>query len=221
MDRREDGCCLVYATVVVGHLEDAFPDGADEGEGRVQHDGTLRGSLNILVGVIDGDGSDAGAQSAADTAYDEGHSSQEEEQIHSGEGQPSPVCTEIFLLGQRHDIELACQPYQCHGQQYQVPVAEEFREEDASEVSFCGEFLEDACRRPAEGIGEIDGVAEVDDECDAVDDDEESFAEAVIGGRLLAIPGEQHEYEPQHVGIEDGGAVEHISSLCHGQESCR
>ena len=69
VDGREDAGCLVDGGVIVGNIKDAFADGAQKGERRVEHHSALGGSVDVLVGVVDGDGAYSVSQSAT-TASD-------------------------------------------------------------------------------------------------------------------------------------------------------
>ena len=68
MEGTVDGVETVVGEVLrVG--EGGLAHGAQQGEGSVEHDGCLVGTVDILVGVADGDGTDGRGGTAAHTYH--------------------------------------------------------------------------------------------------------------------------------------------------------
>ena len=73
MDRRIEGIHLGIGHVVWMY-EGFLTDGTDEGKGGVKHDSGLGGTVDVLVGVAEGDGTDSFGKASthsADGKWDE------------------------------------------------------------------------------------------------------------------------------------------------------
>ena len=72
VDGGVDGLHLLFILIIVGHGEDGLADGAVEGEGGVEHEGGLYGTVYILVGIGDGDGAHGSGEATTDACHHEG-----------------------------------------------------------------------------------------------------------------------------------------------------
>ena len=212
VDGRKHLCSLVGTVVPIGHREHALADGADEGKRRVQHHGALCRTVHILVGIVDGDGSNAVAQSAATAADAQRHGHDECHQHHAGIDPLLAALAEVFLQDARGGIELPQSPHHHDEQHHQIPVAEQFGQEDAAQVALVAELAEDTRRGAPQRVGEVGRVAQVDEQCQRVDHHKHPLAQAVVGWCLLQVEGEEHQHDVERVGIDDGRRVEHQSS---------
>ena len=68
VDGRVDAGCFFDAGIIVRNVEHALADGAKKRKRCVEYNGALRWAVDVLVGVVDGDGSDSVPQSSATTA---------------------------------------------------------------------------------------------------------------------------------------------------------
>ena len=66
---------------VVGDDEGFLADGADEGEGGVEYDGCFGRTVDVLVGVADGDGANGGGEASPHAADGEGNGDEEGEGV--------------------------------------------------------------------------------------------------------------------------------------------
>ena len=69
MDWGIDALHLVLILIIFGHGEDGLADGPIEREGGVEHQSRLNGTIHILVGIRDGDGTDGCGEAAADAGH--------------------------------------------------------------------------------------------------------------------------------------------------------
>ena len=67
--------------------------------------------------------------------------------------------------------------------------------------------MEDARRGAAQGIGEIDRVAQIDDQCYRIYHDEQPLAHLVIDRGLLQPEGEEHHQYVERIGVGYGRLV--------------
>ena len=213
VDGREDSGCLVDGGVIVGNIKDALADGAQKSERRVEHHGALGGSVDVLVGVVDGDGAYSVSQSATTTADGQGYGCQQRDERHGKVGPPLSGLLVITLVDARFCIKPAQGRDDDDGQQHEIPVVEQFDKEDAAQVVLARELAEHAGGGASEGIRKIGRVGQVDDERQAVDNDEQPFAETLVATRLLQIQGEEHQDDVEGVGVDDGRRVEGQTAL--------
>ena len=82
MNGRIDFRCLVEVGIPRRHDEHALSDGANQGEGRVEHHCTLRGVVDILIGVVDGDRPNAVSQPAATAANAQWNGDEQSQEHH-------------------------------------------------------------------------------------------------------------------------------------------
>ena len=95
---------------------------------------------------------------------------------------------------------------------------DKLRTYDATKITFVGEFAEHGGGGPSHGISEIDGIAEVDDKGQTIDDDEYPLADQCVGGILLSMPGEEHHRDIGDIGDKDGRGVEYQTASQHLHE---
>ena len=199
-----DGLEFFFAGEIVGHGEHVLADGAIEGEGGVEHEGSLYGAVDVLVGIGDGDGAHGRSEAATNACHHEGRYECEREEHRHVVMPPAET-----IVAQRG---VACQPVESPGdkgkQEDEVEVVQRLGEEDGAQILLVGKLREDGCRGAAHGEAEIAGIDEVDGQRHAVDDDEDPAAELLVGGPLLAVPGQQHQHDIGDIGDEDGGGVE-------------
>ena len=91
-------------------------------------------------------------------------------------------------------------------------------EEDAGKVVLIAKLLEHAGRRAALGVGEIDGIAQVENQRQAVDNHKHPLTDLVVGLGLLQMQGEEHHHNIEHIGIDDGRSVEHDAAVVQVEE---
>ena len=94
-------------------------------------------------------------------------------------------------------------------------MVDEFCREDAAEVSLVVKLLKHTGGSSSRGVGEIDGAAEVDDKGECVYYYEEPLTDFVVDRSLFNEQGKEHHQDIEHVGIDNGCAVEHQSSSEH------
>ena len=166
MDGGVDGVELVLSEVArIG--EGGLAAGADEREGGVEDDGGLRGVVDILVGIADGDGTHSRGGAAS---HGDDRDGDIEQQAHEGAYRFSAQRLIRHLDGTiEHDEE---EDKEDEGKK-EVPMAQHLDEEDVAEVTLVGEFREEGPGGAAACVAGIDGVDEVDAQHKGVDDNEE------------------------------------------------
>ena len=97
-------------------------------------------------------------------------------------------------------------------------MTEGLSEEDVSQVLFVRELVEHRSRGAPHGEAEIDGIAEVDSQCQAVDNQEDGTAQLLIGGCFLVMQWKQHQHDIRDVGYQDGTGVEDQTTSQHLQD---
>ena len=94
-------------------------------------------------------------------------------------------------------------------------MVDKFRREDAAEVSLVVKLLKHTGGSSSRGVGEVNGVAEIDDKGECVYYYEEPLTDFVVDRSLFDEQGKEHHQDIEHVGIDNGCAVEHQSSSEH------
>ena len=204
MDGVKDLCHFGFIGEVVGHLELIEAIGADEGKGCVEHDAGLGGAVTVVVGIGDGDGAHVTGPAASHASHTEGGIGEQGEEGGDGIGFP----LQLSVVEAWRDVKSPHAIGQDGCQEEEIPVGKGFLTEDAAEVVFIAELMEYGDGGAAHGVLEVDGIAEVDDQGEGVDNDKHPAAQRVVGGVLLTTDGEEHHHHPENVGIEDGGGVE-------------
>ena len=208
MDGVKDHLKGLFVAEVVGHHEDILADGAIEREGRVKHQCRLCRTVGILVGIADGNGAHCCGKSTSNTCHAKGNKEQERQQ--HGDIVLPPYIMALVQTGEA--VEAVECPDDETKYKNEVDVVKGLFEEDGNQISLVGELAEDGGRGATHRITEIDGIAEVDEQCQAVDHNKQPAACLLIDDRLLAVPGQEHEHDVKAVGDEDGRGVEHQSA---------
>ncbi len=204
MDGGEVLLHLLITLEILGHDKHGLADGTVKGEGRVKHQRSLDRTIDILVGIADGDGAHGCSEAATDACHHEGcHGSQGKEgcQVVVPPG-------ECLILQPRHPIEAIHSPHDDDKQDEQIDMADGLRQEDASQVLFVGELVEHRRGGASHGEAKIDGIAEVDSQRQTVDHQEDGTAELLINGGFLVVNRKEHQNDIGDMGNQDGTGVE-------------
>ena len=97
-------------------------------------------------------------------------------------------------------------------------MADGFGHEDASQIILVLKLLKDGGGGASHAITEIDTIAQVQGQCQDVDDHKYPATHALIGGCLLLMQGKQHHQHPQGIGIENRRGVKRQSTTQNLQE---
>ena len=165
MDGVEQRLELLLVLEIGDDLEVVLANGADEREGRVEHQSCLGGAVAVVVGVGDGDGPDVACPATPHACHAERGEGQQREGGGYGVGFPRELA--VVECGRAVELPQA----EAHGccQQEEVPVAEGLVGKDAREVGFVLKLVEHGGRGAAQRVLEVDGIAEVDGERQHVD----------------------------------------------------
>ena len=198
-----DSLELGGVAIVVGHAEHIFAQRAQQRERRVQHQGGIHRARHPLVGVAHRDGTHCRGEAASHACHTQryGH----HQGTHHGQVIAQPVEAATVETG------LAVEPPQAGndsgGQQHQVPVPQGLAHDDARQIALVAKLAQHSAGGAPHREGEVDPVGHVDDEGQAVDHHKDPSQHAVIGRRLLEVQRQQHQHNPQDVGIDDGRRV--------------
>ena len=190
---------LLVIVEVTGNHEYILADGAVERERRVEYECSLHGTVDVLIGIRDGDGAHGGGEASTDACHNKGCQGYEREQLR-----PLEVPPVITLLRQaRLDIILVDSIRHKTEEHDENDVVEGLGEEDAEQVALVGKFLEHRGRRAPHGVSEVDGIDEIESQSQTVDDDEYPAADLVVGIGLL-MKRQQHQDDVGDIRDEDG-----------------
>ena len=205
MDRGVDALHRLRTVVVVGNDEDGFADGAVEREGGVEHQCGVGRTAYILIGIADGDGTDCRRETATDACHDK-RGQRGQRQQH---GQVVLPPHQAAALQSRTDEKAPEGIGHDDRQQHEVPMAHDLGPQHAPQVLLVGKLAEDGGRGASHGVLEVDGIGQVDGQCQCVDRHKHDAAELVPPMPLLAMPRQQHQHNEGNVGDEYGRGVEH------------
>ena len=211
VDGCEDFLHLCLTRKVFGYLKDIRVESADEGEGCIEHDASLRRTVAVVVGIGDGDRSDITRPTSTHACDTEGGIGQQRQERADGIGFP----LQLTVVEMGLDVEFHHPPEDDGCQEEEVPMAQRLLSDDTPQVVLVAEFMEDGACRPSHGILEIHRITEVDDEGEDIHHDEYPFADRLISGILLTAHGEEHHDYPKSVRIKDGRSVEDDTATQH------
>ena len=204
MNRAKDRLEFLLAIEIFWHYEDVLADGAIERKRGVEHQGGIGGTLHVLTGIRDGDGTHSSRKATTYAAHGEhGHQRQREQgrQVITPPRQLPPLQSGRGIDAPQH-------PDHDDGEHHEIPVAEHLGEDDAAEVAFVLELTEHGGRGAPEGIGEIGSIGQVGDERETVHHDKQQSAHPVPPVPFLPVERQQHEYHVKAVGEQDGSRIE-------------
>ncbi len=203
-ERRIDGFEFLLVVKVVRVLVRVLADGAEEAERGVEHDGGFEGLGDILVGVAERDGADERSEAAAHAVDDEEDRRDKRNRITkvvreggtrgnvggTRGGLSYGIAVEEHEGGNEDD---ACKNH--------VPIVQSPVSDDATEVVVVLKLGEERHGGASAGELEVDGVAEVDDDRQGVDDDKNPLGDTLVGAVQSEAEGNEHEEEVEDVGV--------------------
>ena len=110
----------------------------------------------------------------------------------------------MTLTEPRGAIELIECPDDDAEDEDEVEVVQYLFEDNGTQVALVGELIEDGGRGATHRITEIDRIAEVDAQGQTVDEDEHPPTDLLVEACLLAVPGQEHEYDVGDIRDKDG-----------------
>ena len=193
-----------FVTKIIGHHEDILANGAVDREGGVEHQGRFDGTVHILVGIRDGDGSDGRGETASDTCHHEGCAGRQQQHLRRI---PHPPLAYGDGLAWR-PVQLPHGIHQDDEQQHQIPVVHHLRAYDPRQVVLVLELVEDRRRGAAHGETEVDAVCQIDCQGHGIDDDIDPLGQSAPGRQ-------QQDDDVEAVGHQDGCRVEYQAAAQH------
>ena len=127
------------------------------------------------------------SKSTATAADAQGHS---DDECHKHDASINPLLGTLLEVATQNawcGIEFPQRPYHYDEQDDEIPVVQQFGEEDATEVVLVAELAEDAGGGATQGVREVGRVAEVDDQRQSVHDNEQPLTETMIARCFLQV----------------------------------
>ena len=179
-DGVEHGCCRFHVGIIIRHGKHALAYRAQHGERRVEHQCAVGRACYVLVGVVDGDGSDARLQSTAASSHAQRCGSGQASQLYEAVLHAALGCRIVCLVGAGHHVEFV-KGKDYHGRNnHQIPVVNEFGAHDVAQVALVVKLLKHAGGCSSERVREVNGVGQIGYEGQTVDCYEEPAAYLMV-----------------------------------------
>ena len=92
-------------------------------------------------------------------------------------------------------------------------MADCFCQEDTTQIVLVRELAEYGRCGATHGKAEVNGIAQIDSQCQSVNDKEHALTHLLIDGCLLLMQREQHHHSIGDIGHQNSTGIEHQSTL--------
>ena len=188
----EDGIEFFLCSEISGIDERLLAQRANDREGRVEHDGGIGWTTDVLIGVGDGNGSHGCGEASAHTGHGE---SNHDEQSRSEGGvvvaETNRLGFILFAAGQ--DVQFIHCPNEYDEQQDKIPTVQNLGAHDVSQIAFVGEFAKDSGCGATSREREIDRIGKIGNDADAIEYQIDDAYHAMIACMLLQVDGQEHQ----------------------------
>ena len=109
----------------------------------------------------------------------------------------------VSSLETRRAVEATHRPHHDDEEHNKIAVTQGFRQENATQIALVGELTKDSRRGATHGETEIDGIAQINGQRQAIDDEVYGTTELLVNGSLLEMQGEQHHHDIRDVSYQN------------------